>query len=159
MKLTIGVFVVLIVVFIVLKKRNIEKTKYYKWYLENENLKTDFTNVLSKKPNLEYLIIEFDSYYIQYKGFEKSKDFYSEIVSNEFLDEKNRYSENQKNRILSLGFLEPQKKDSDGNISLNYSKWYGAKSTKEIDLIFNELIKILESIYELKKGTEIKMRW
>ena len=74
------------------------------------------------------------------------------------MDEKNQYSENQKNGILSLGFLEPQKKDSDGNISPNYSKWYGAKSTKEIDLIFNELIKILESIYELKKGTEIKIK-
>jgi len=157
-KLIIGIIIVLIGVFIVLKKKNIEKTKSYKWNLENENLKTDFTNFLSKKPNLEYLIVEFDSYYIQYKGFEKSREFYSEIVSNEFLDEKNQYSENQKNGILSLGFLEPQKKDSDGNISPNYSKWYGVKSTKEIDLIFNELIKILESIYELKKGTEIKIR-
>ncbi|NJB72917.1 hypothetical protein GGR42_003415 [Saonia flava] len=159
MKLIIGIIIVLIGVFIVLKKRNIEKTKSYKWNLENENLKTDFTNILSKKPNLEYLIVEFDSYYIQYKGFVKSKEFYSEIVSNEFLDEKNQYSENQKNGIFSLGFLEPKKKDSDGNISPNYSKWYGAKSKNEIDLIFNELIKILESIYGLKKGTEIKLRW
>lgn len=159
MKLIIGIITVLIVVFIVLKKRNIEKTKIYKWNLENENLKTDFINILTQKPNLEYLIIEFESFYIQYKGFEKSKEFYSEIVSDEFLDEKNQYSENQKNGILGLGFLEPQKKDLDGNISPNYSKWYGAKSTNEIKTIFNELIKILESIYELKKGTEIKIRW
>ncbi|REG86283.1 hypothetical protein C8N41_103381 [Winogradskyella sediminis] len=89
MKLIIGIIVVLIGVFIVLKKRNLEKTNIYKWNLENKNLKTDFINILSKKPNLEYLIIEFDSYYIQYKGFDKSKEFYSEIISNEFLDEKN----------------------------------------------------------------------
>jgi hypothetical protein len=158
-KLIVGIIIVLIGVLIVLKKRNIEKTKYYKWNLENENLKTDFINILNQKPNLEYLIVEFDSYYIQYKGFEKSKEFYSEIVSNEFLEEKKQYSENQRNGILGLGFLEPQEKDSDGNISPNYSKWYGAKLKKEIDLIFNELIKILESIYELKKGTEIKIRW
>ena len=159
MKLIIGIIIVLIGIFIVLKKRNIEKTKSYKWNLENENLKTDLINILNQNPNLEYLIVEFDPYYIQYKGFNKSKEFYSEIVSNEFLEEKKQYSENQRNGILGLGFLEPQEKDSDGNISPNYSKWYGAKSTKEIDLIFNELIKILESIYELKKGTEIKIRW
>lgn len=136
-----------------------EKTKTYKWNLENDMLKTDFINILNQKPDCGYLIIEFESYYIQFKRFEYGKEFYSELVSNKFLDEKIQYSNNQKNKIIGLGFLEPQKKDPEGNISPNYSKWYGAKSKKEIDSIFNELIKILKLVYDLKEGTEIKMTW
>lgn len=158
MKIIIGI-IILTGVFIVLRKRNIEKPKTYKWNVENEKLKADFINILSQKPNLEFLIVEFESYYIQFKGFQKSKEFYCEIVSDTFLDQQNQYSENQKKGILGLGFSEPQKKDSDGNTSPNYSKWYGAKSKKEIDSIFNELIKVLESIYDLEKGTEIKIRY
>ena len=109
MKLIIGIVIVLIGVFIVLKKRNVEKTKIYKWNIENEKLRTDFINILNTKPNLEYLIVEFESYYIQFKGFENSKELYSEIVSNEFLGEQNQYSENQKNKNSWIQVFRTQK--------------------------------------------------
>ena len=159
MKYLIGIVVVLIGVFLVQRKRTVEKTKIYKWNAKNELLRTDFINLLSQKPNLEYLVVEFKSYYIQYKGFGKTKEFYSEIVSDNFLEDENQYSESQNNKILEFNFLEPKKKDSDGNVSLNYSKWYGGKSKKDIELIFNELIEVLESVYNITEGSEIKIRY
>jgi|TARA_B110000114_G_C14817427_1_gene287266 hypothetical protein len=158
-KIIIGILIGIIGILAVLKKRNFEKSKTYKWETEKEKFEKDFTEILSKNPNLEYLIIEFDSYYIQYKGFVNSKEFYAEIVSNEFLNETKKYSENQIEKILNLEFSKPNEKDNDGNVSPNYTKWYKSKTKNEIEFIHKELIGILESIFGLKNGTEIKIRY
>lgn len=159
MKIIIGILIGIIGILAVLKKWNFEKSKTYNWETEKEKFEKDFTEILTKKPNLEYLIIEFDSYYIQYKGFAKSKEFYAEIVSNEFLNEAKKYSENQIVEILNHEFSKPNEKDNDGNVSPNYSKWYNSKTKNEIEFIHKELIGILESIFGLKNGTEIKIRY
>ena len=158
-KIIIGILIGIIGILAVLKNRNFEKSKTYKWETEKEKFEKDFTEILSKNPNLEYLIIEFDSYYIQYKGFVNSKEFYAEIVSNEFLNETKKYSENQIEKILNLEFSKPNEKDNDGNVSPNYTKWYKSKTKNEIEFIHKELIGILESIFGLKNGTEIKIRY
>lgn len=142
-----------------LKKRNFEKSKTYKWETEKEKFEKDFIEILSKNLNLEYLIIEFESYYIQYKGFINSKEFYAEIVSNEFLNQNKKYSKNQMEEILNFDFSKPNEKDKDGNVSPNYTKWYNSKSKTEIEFIHKELVEILKSIFNLKNGTEIKIRY
>ncbi len=159
MKLVIGVLIVTIGILALLKKRNFEKIKTYKWETEKEKFEKDLTEILSKNPNLEYLIIEFDSYYIQYKGFIKSKEFYAEIVSNEFLNENKKYSESKIEEILNLEFSKPNEKDNEGNVSPNYSKWYKSETKNEIEFIHKELIRILKSIFNMKNGTEIKIRY
>ena len=159
LKIIIGILIGIIGILTVLKKWNFKKSKIYKWKTEKEKFEKDFTEILSKNPNLEYLIIEFDSYYIQYKGFVNSEEFYAEIVSNEFLNETKKYSENQIEEILNLEFSKPNEKDNDGNISPNYTKWYKSKTRNEIEFIHKELIGILKSIFGLKNGTEIKIRY
>ena len=159
MKTIIGILVVAIGILAMLKKRKFENSKNYKWETEKEKFEKDFTEILSKNPNLEYVIIEFNSYYIQYKGFVNSKEFYAEIVSNKFLNESKKYSENQIEEILNLEFLKPNNKDNDGNISPNYTKWYKSETKNEIELIQKELIRILTTIFGLKNGTEFKIRY
>ncbi|EDM43350.1 hypothetical protein SCB49_01307 [unidentified eubacterium SCB49] len=159
MKLIIGVFIVTIGILALLKKRKFEKTKTYKWETEKKKFEKDFTEIVSKNPNLEYLIIEFDSYYIQYKGFIETKEFYAEIVSNEFLNENKKYSEIKIEEILNLEFSKPNEKDNEGNVSPNYSKWYKSETKNEIEFMHKELIRILKSIFKMKNGTEIKVRY
>jgi hypothetical protein len=158
-KIIFGILIVIVGILAIMKKRNIEKSKIYKWETEKDKFEKDFIGILSKNPNLTYLIIEFDSYYIQYKGFEKSKEFYAEIVSNEFLNETKKYSENQIEEILNFEFSKPNEKDNDGNISPNFTKWYNSKTKNEIESIHKELIGILKSVFGLKNGNEIKIRY
>jgi hypothetical protein len=158
-KIIFGILIVIVGILAILKKRNIEKSKTYKWETEKDKFEKDFIGILSKNPNLTYLIIEFDSYYIQYKGFAKSEEFYAEIVSNEFLNETKKYSENQIGEILNFEFTKPNEKDNDGNISPNFTKWYNSKTKNEIEFIHKELIGILKSVFGLKNGTEIKIRY
>ena len=159
MIIIIVVLIVSVGIFAFFKKRKTEKIKNYKWEAEKEKFEKDFTEILLKNPNLEYLIIEFDSYYIQYKGFIKSKEFYGEIVSNEFLNENKKYSESKIEEILNLKFSKPNQKDNEGNVSHNYSKWYKSETKNEIEFIHKELIRILKSIFNMKNGTEIKVRY
>jgi hypothetical protein len=158
-KIIIGVLIVIIGILAIFKKRNFGKLKTYKWETEKEKFEKDFIQILSKNPNLEHLIIEFDSYYIQYKGFVNSKEFYSEIVSNEFLNETKKYSENQIEEILNLEFSKPNEKDNDGNVSPNYTKWYNLTTINEIEFIHKELIRILKSIFGLENGNKFKVRY
>ena len=162
MKVLIGIILGLIIVYGVFsknQKRTNEKTKVYKWEAEKEKFKIDFIEIISKNQNLKYLIVKFDSYYIQYIRFKKSKEFYCEIISNEYLSESKKYSENQKKKILEFDFIEPNIKDLEGNISSNYSKWYKSESENEMDLILEELINIIQSIYHLKEGSKIMIKY
>ncbi len=162
MKFIIGAILGLIIVygiFTKIQKRTIEKTKVYKWKAEKEKLKNDFIEIISKNQSLEYLIVEFDSYYIQYIGLERNKEYYCEIVSDKYLSESKKYSKIQKNKILEFDFSKPNTKDKEGNISSNYSKWYKSESENEINLVFEELLNIIESIYHLKDGSEIIIKY
>ena len=141
-----------------LKKASKEVTKEYNWKTDKDKFKKEFIQLITEKPNLNYLVISFDKYYIQFMGWENIKEFYCETISNEFLEAPNQLNDVKIKKIIELKFLEPNSRDSNGNTSPNYSKFYRAGNNTERGNIFKEIEFILNKIYEIKSNEILKVR-
>ena len=161
-KIILGIGVIILIGFLVSwkKKKPIQElTKQYDWKTDKESFKIDFLKILKDKPDLRYLVIDFNEYYIQFMGFSESQEFYCESVSNEYLPKQQRLNESQVEKILDLKFRKPNEKDSDGNMSPNFSKFYKAEKESDLKEIYNELIHLMTEIFEMKNDEIIRMRF
>ena len=161
-KIFIGIGVLLLIgLLISWKKKNPtqEISKQYNWKTEKENFKMDFLKTLVKKPDLKYYVIDFNDYFIQFMRFKESDEFYCEIVSNEFLNEQTKLNQEQIDKILEIYFRKPNEKDTEGNTSPNYSKFYKAEKKSDLTDIYNELIYLMTEIYGIENDEMIKVRF
>lgn len=142
-----------------LRKKSNEITKKYNWKTDKEKFKKDFEKILLENPNLNYLVIDFSKFYIQYMGWENSNEFYCEAMSNEFLEEPNKLDDLQIKKLVDLNFSEPNTKDSYGNSSPNFSKYHLTQNETEISKIFEELNFIMNKIYKIKSNEIIQVRY
>ena len=142
-----------------LRKKSNEITKKYNWKTDKEKFKKDFEKILLENPNLNYLVIDFSKFYIQYMGWENSNEFYCEAMSNEFLEEPNKLDDLQIKKLVDLNFSEPNTKDSYGNSSPNFSKYHLTQNETEISKIFKELNFIMNKIYKIKSNEIIQVRY
>ena len=164
--LGIGVLLLIGILFFWKKKNPIleinptqEIDKQYNWKIEKEKFKTEFLKLLTDKPDLKYLVIDFNDYYIQFMGFPENQELYCECVSNEFLDEKENLNQEKIDNILKLNFRKPNEKDTEGNSSPNYSKYYKADKNSDFKEIYNELIYLMTKVYGIENDEIIKIRF
>ena len=132
----------------------------YKWN-ENDNskFKMDYFKIIPELNKYDHLIVEFENYYVQYLSFPKSTEWYCESVSNHFLEiHKHRKKENEL-KLTNLGFLLPNTKDNEGNISKNYSKFYKAENEKDYEFMYNDLTYIFTQVFKISDKTSIKIKF
>ena len=161
-KIILGIGILLLIgLLIYWKKKNQiqEINKQYNWKTQKENFKTDFLKILADKPDLKYFVIDFNDYYIQFMRFDESQEFYCESVSNEFLTEQAKLNQEQIDKILEIYFRKPNEKDTEGNSSPNYSKFYKADKNSDLIEIYNELIYLMTVIYGIGNDEIIKVRF
>ncbi|WP_282122499.1 hypothetical protein [Algibacter mikhailovii] len=156
----IAVFV-LFGLFRILKTKPVSKeiTKEYNWKTDKEKFKTEFIQLMTKRPILNYLVIDFAEYYLQYQGWNNGTEFYCETVSNTFLESTYQLNDLQIKKLNNLNFSNPNTKDSEGNASPNYSKLYKSNNDPDRIKIFNELIFIMSDIYNLDSNEILKIRY
>jgi len=159
MTLTIIIIAILIFIYLFSKVRFSKKEIIAKYDLnsDKEKFREEFLKIINDNPNLNYLVIDFSSYYIQYMGWANSSELFCEAMSNEFIEESKKLTTNQIDKINKLGFKEPFI-DSDKNKSPNYSKYYKTDSDRNIELIFEEMIYLITDIYN-SKNIDINIRY
>lgn len=138
------------------KSENKEIIKSFNWENDKDIMKQTFINILMEKP-INYLVISFYEYYLQYMVFAEPKEVYAECVSNEFLKGTKSLNDSQKN-ILKKRFNEPYQNDKYGNVSKNYHKYYLLEND-DYEKIYEEFIYVFSNIFNVNNRSKIFFRF
>ena len=102
---------------------------------------------LSRDNHVQYFIIEFGDYYIQFSKFPDTQEVICESVSNEYLLEEFHLTDHQYGTMKGKGFYLPGEKDEEDNSSKNFFRFYSIDKDVEIDQLLFDLESIMTEVY------------
>ncbi len=155
--ITIAVLVLIIAIYKYTFKK--EHSIEYIWDNDENRLKLDFLRIFNDNPNLRYLKINFNDFYVQYMLWTETRELYAETISNEYLTNQNKLNTHQVDNLIGIGFILPNAKDEFGNSTLNFSKCYKVKNKSDYINVFHELKYIMVSVYKISNKTKISMKY
>ena len=145
--LSFGILVVSAIRYIIKRKKQL--------HIELKSI-DDLKNAMKEfipRRDLDFMIVDFEPYYIQYAKFPDSHDFMCECVSNNYLSNGNLLNDNQYQLLSTYGFYAPGEKDEEGNKSQNFFKFYTCSNQEETDYLLSELEKLIFDVYEHTSDT------
>lgn len=117
-----------------------------------DDLKPVMKEIIPRR-DLDFMIVDFAPYYVQYAKFPDSFDFMCECVSNNYLSDENLLDDNQYQLLSQFGFYAPGEIDEEGNKSQNFFKFYTCSNQEEINQLLSELEKIMLDVYQHSSDT------
>lgn len=156
-----GVLIITAIVLAYIGKSSRKLTEVHKSFdlLERqEEFEKELLEILFEHPIYRTVIVEFNSYYVQYLVTEikQGREFYCEIMSETYLRELNfsidnidlPYSE-------TLGFS----KNQDFVETVNFNKIYHPKKEGNQEEILSDLYFIMENVYKVSKSTLVLLKY
>ena len=120
------------------------------WAVTNERLVYEaLEDYVKEGANGSFLIISSEDYYVQFSYDKPSNEIVCEAVSNEFLPEGSRLSSEDKSRLLSLNFREPDEIP-------NYYQVLIRDSSKEfLSNLSAVVVEVFTNVYHISKNSKL----